>query len=55
MDGDTAEYVFECPECGESLEVNGSMREALIEKGCVVCGAPLTPAAFSEVTSTDSR
>ena len=55
MDGDAPEYVFECPECGVSLEVNGPMRDALTEKGWVVCGAPLTPAAFSEVTSTDSR
>ena len=31
------------------------MREVLIERGCAVCGAPLTAAAFSRTTPTDSR
>lgn len=53
MDGET-EYVFDCPACGESLEVNGPMRDALLEKGCVVCGASLTPEAFTKTTSTES-
>lgn len=56
MDGGTEEeYAFVCPECGESLEVNGSMRDALLERGCVICGASLTANAFSKRTSTDSR
>ncbi len=28
-------YIFSCPACGESLEVNASMKEALIDRGCV--------------------
>lgn len=46
-------YIFRCPECGESLEVNESMRATLIEKGCVICSADVTGRAFSEA-STDS-
>lgn len=44
---DETEYTYICPECGESLEVNDSMREALIEKGCVICGVAVTDEAFS--------
>lgn len=33
------EYEFRCPECGQVIEVNASMREATIEHGCPVCGA----------------
>jgi transcription elongation factor Elf1 len=38
---------FACPECDESISVNGSMRDALVENGCVVCGASVTNAVFS--------
>ena len=41
------ECTFVCPECAETLEVNGPMMELLIEEGCVVCGADLTENAFS--------
>jgi len=41
------EYVFVCPKCDESMAVNASMREALVENGCVVCGAPVSDAAFT--------
>ena len=41
------EYVFFCPECGQEIEVNASMREALIANGCVICGAAVTDDAFS--------
>lgn len=48
MHNDTeGECTFVCPECAESLEVNGPMKELLIEKGCVVCGADVTADAFS--------
>lgn len=50
--GTNEEFTFVCPECGESLVVNDSMREALIEQGCVVCGAPLTAEAFSRGSSS---
>lgn len=52
--GSEEEYVFVCPECGESLEVNGSMRDALLERGCVICGASVPPSAFSRATSAGS-
>lgn len=42
------EFVFVCPECDETLEVNASMRDVLIEKGCVVCGASVSADSFSE-------
>lgn len=44
--GDQAEYRFVCPDCEESLEVNASMKTALIENGCVICGAAVARAAF---------
>ncbi|MFB6207482.1 MAG: hypothetical protein ABEJ05_13255 [Haloglomus sp.] len=43
---DGAEFIFRCPECDEHLEVNGPMRETLLERGCVICSATVTPAAF---------
>jgi len=44
---DSAEFEFGCPACGETLTVNGSMKAALVENGCVVCGTDVTPEAFS--------
>lgn len=41
------DYVFVCPECEESMEVNALMRDALVENGCVVCGAPVSSTAFT--------
>lgn len=41
------EFTFVCPVCEESLQVNDSMKQALVEKGCVVCGSDLTPDAFT--------
>ena len=40
------EFTFVCPVCEESLKVNDAMKDALVEKGCVVCGADLTTRAF---------
>ncbi|MFB6160524.1 MAG: hypothetical protein ABEJ61_05025 [Haloferacaceae archaeon] len=40
-------YAFDCRACAESLEVNEPMKEALLANGCVVCGAPVTAAAFT--------
>lgn len=53
MSSEGGEFVFVCPECEERLEVNGSMKEALVERGCVICGADLTAEAFT-AASTDS-
>lgn len=47
-------YVFTCPECGGSLEVNDPMRETLIERGCVVCGAPVTAEVFTSNSADDT-
>lgn len=33
------EFEFVCPECRETISLNGPMRTAMIENGCVVCGA----------------
>lgn len=43
-----AALTFICPACDEELAVNDAMREALVEKGCVVCGAAVTGEAFSD-------
>ncbi len=48
------EYTFVCPECTESLQVNGSMMDALVEKGCVICGAAVTAAAFTRASDVDT-
>lgn len=44
----TTEYTFSCPGCGETLEVNASMREALLARGCVICGTDVSKQAFAE-------
>jgi len=41
------EFAFTCPECQQVIEVNASMREALIVNGCVICGAAVSEEAFS--------
>jgi predicted nucleic acid-binding Zn ribbon protein len=43
----SGECTFVCPECGESIEVNGAMQEALIEQGCVVCSAAVKERDFT--------
>lgn len=45
---DGTDYTFVCPECAESMVVNGPMRDALIENGCVVCSSSVSSAAFSQ-------
>ena len=46
------EYRFQCPHCDTSLRVNGPMKAALIERGCVICGAAVAMEAFSVVDAT---
>lgn len=41
------DFVFVCPECGESMAVNASMRTALMDNGCVICSARVSPDSFS--------
>lgn len=38
---------FECPHCAESLAISASMREALLDRGCVICGSPVTAESFT--------
>ena len=46
-------YEFTCPECGQEIEVNESMREATLTHGCPVCGADVTEAAFAGKQQTN--
>lgn len=48
------EYVFFCPECNESLKLDGAMRDALLRRGCVICGAAVTPDAFTRDSAADA-
>ncbi|WP_170864747.1 DUF7560 family zinc ribbon protein [Halogranum amylolyticum] len=45
---DSTDYTFVCPECAESILVNESMRDALLDNGCVVCGSSVSRRAFSD-------
>ncbi|MCQ4332660.1 zinc ribbon domain-containing protein [Natronomonas sp. F2-12] len=39
-------YRFVCPVCEQEIEVNTSMREAILESGCPVCTAGVDAAHF---------
>jgi hypothetical protein len=39
-------FTFVCWACTRSITVDVSMRDALVENGCVVCGTPVTVTAF---------
>jgi hypothetical protein len=41
------EFTFVCPACGETMEVNPSMRDALLENGCVLCSTSVSTDAFT--------
>lgn len=41
------DYTFECAECAETIEVNESMKEAIEESGCVICGAIPSESEFT--------
>jgi hypothetical protein len=45
------DLTFHCPTCDESMAVNGPMREALLDHGCVVCGTAVSRSAFSSASS----
>jgi len=42
------EYEYVCQECGQQTDVNGPMREAILENGCPVCSAAARADHFSE-------
>lgn len=39
-------YIFACPECSQEIEVNTSMREAILSSGCPVCTEAAETADF---------
>lgn len=39
-------YLFVCPDCKQEIEVNASMREAILSSGCPVCTEPAQPEHF---------
>ena len=39
-------YIFTCPDCGQEIEVNASMREAMLASGCPVCTEPVETTDF---------
>ncbi|WP_192498473.1 DUF7560 family zinc ribbon protein [Halorussus halophilus] len=43
----TDNYTFACPACAESISVNASMRAALLDQGCVICGTRVSRDAFT--------
>jgi predicted RNA-binding Zn-ribbon protein involved in translation (DUF1610 family) len=47
MMSSSVDYNFVCPECAESITVNASMKEALLDHGCVICGTTVTKSAFT--------
>lgn len=43
------EYVFVCPECTQSIEVNREMKRAILDGGCPVCTAQIGAEDFEEL------
>ena len=48
--GDT-DTTFVCPECRSEVPVTPPMRTALLDEGCVVCGAAVSADAFGTVAT----
>ena len=40
------EFIFQCPGCGQEIEVNGAMRESILEHGCPVCTSTTSEGDF---------
>jgi putative FmdB family regulatory protein len=43
------EYEFTCSECGQEIEVNDNMREAIVTNGCPVCAAAANEEEFGKI------
>ena len=41
------EYEFTCSECGQVIEVNDNMREAIVANGCPVCASAASDEEFA--------
>lgn len=46
-------HQFTCPECGQEIEANESMREATLSHGCPVCGSSVTASDFGTEQQTN--
>ncbi len=44
-----ATYQFYCSQCDSSLKITTETKEALEEKGCILCGGPAASDAFSKL------
>jgi hypothetical protein len=40
-------YAFDCPDCPARFEVDGRVRDELIEEGCLRCRTAVSTAAFA--------
>lgn len=49
-----ATYQFYCSQCDSSLKITTETKEALEEKGCILCGAAAAPDAFTELEVSES-
>ncbi|MCU4925379.1 zinc ribbon domain-containing protein [Halobacteria archaeon AArc-dxtr1] len=43
-------YEFTCPDCGQEIEVNESMRAAILSHGCPVCSATVSETTFASTS-----
>lgn len=41
------DYQFACPDCGQGININAPMREAILQNGCPVCSATVADADFT--------
>lgn len=39
-------YIFVCPSCEQEIEINDSMRSAILSSGCPVCTEPVDATDF---------
>ena len=39
-------WLFSCPGCTQTIDVNEPMRSAILERGCPVCGDPVEQSSF---------
>jgi putative FmdB family regulatory protein len=42
------EYEFRCPACGQQIEINGPMRDAILANGCPVCSSAVAAEHFAQ-------
>ena len=45
-------YRFNCRSCGQSVIIDESIRDSILEDGCLICLAPATASDFEVVEST---